>query len=108
MEEKTDVLETVEETSMGEEHKEAGADEDTAEDNDENRILEDMGKPYEGILQFLWILHHRTSDIKVPALGILEEAELTAWETEVDSIVNPGMPHTQPEQVSQMTMGPTD
>ena len=48
-----------------------------------------MGKPYKEVLRFLWTLHQRPVDIKAPTVGVLTDAELMAWDKEVDEMVIP-------------------
>ena len=44
----------------------------------EDQILKDMGEPYAEALVFLWTLHHRPSDLKLPTTGILGDPESLA------------------------------
>ena len=49
---------------------------ETKGESEEDQILGTMGKPYEGVLRFLWTLHHRPLDIKAPSVGIITESDL--------------------------------
>ena len=68
---------------------ESEAAEGMTETPDEDRLLGEMGKPYEEVLRFLWTLHKRPAVIKAPTVGVLTEAELVAWDKEVDKMVTP-------------------
>ena len=37
----------------------------------------------------MWTLHQRPADIKAPTMGVLTDAELMAWDKEVDEMVIP-------------------
>ena len=86
---------TVDVPSEGE-REEDSSDEEEQTESEQDNFLEELDKPYESVLRFLWMLHHRPSDIQAPAVGILEDPELVAWDAEVDGLIQPEAPPVTP------------
>ena len=82
----------VEDDSSEEGQDEGISDREGHTESEEDKFLEELGKAYESVLRFLWVLHHRPSDMQAPAAGILEDPELVDWDTEVEKLIRPVVP----------------
>ena len=104
--EETGEQEDVDDESSEEGREGSGSDEEGRTENEEDKFLEELGKPYESVLRFLWVLHHHPSDMQAPAAGILADPELVEWDIEVEKLIRPAAPPAsvapQPQTIADL------